>query len=81
MESSRSLRDCEVCRLPVIPTFVFFLLRTFDRGLSIVDADDPEKRDGVCMVVGTSSLGRRDVLCMFVFENDAAAGTAGPILP
>jgi hypothetical protein len=49
------------CRLLATPTLVCFLLRTLARGLSMVDADDPEARDGVRMLWGTSSLGRREV--------------------
>jgi hypothetical protein len=48
------------CRLPVTPTLGCFLLRTFARGLSIVDADDPETKDGVRVFAGTSSFGNRD---------------------
>jgi hypothetical protein len=49
------------CPLPGAPTLVCFLLSTFDRGLSIVDADDPDASEGVRMLVGTSSLGSREV--------------------
>lgn len=49
------------CRLSVAPRLVCFLLSTFDLGLSIVDADDPEAKDGVLVLAGTSSLGKRDV--------------------
>lgn len=38
------------CRPLVTPTLVCFLLSTFDRGLSMVDADDPEAREGVRML-------------------------------
>lgn len=37
-----------------------FRLRRFDRGLSIVDADDPDTRDGVRVLPTTSNLGKRD---------------------
>lgn len=60
---------CEACRLLATPTLVCFLLSTFERGLSMVDADDPEARDGVRVLGGTSSLGKRDVeVCGVVFE-------------
>jgi len=49
------------CRPLGTPTLVCFLLSTFDRGLSMVDADDPEAREGVRMPWGTSSLGSREV--------------------
>jgi hypothetical protein len=51
------------------PTLVCFLLSTFDRGLSIVDADEPEASEGVRMLAGTSSFGNRDVeICGEGFE-------------
>ena len=58
MESSLTR---EACLLLATPTLVCFLLNTLERGLSIVDADDPEARDGVRVLGGTSSLGSRDV--------------------
>jgi hypothetical protein len=58
MESSLIRRGC---RVPTTPTLVCFLLSTFERGLSMVDADDPDAREGVRMLLGTSSLGSRDV--------------------
>lgn len=73
--------------MPATPTFVCFLLRTFDRGLSMVDAEEPEASEGVRVLAGTSSLGRRDV------ETDGVGfaliklgawrfiGMARPILP
>jgi hypothetical protein len=58
-----------ICRLPATPTLVCFLLSTFDRGLSMVDADDPEASEGVRMLGGTSSLGSREVeLCGAGFQ-------------
>lgn len=59
-EDIESSRLRKACRLIVTPTLGCFLLRTFARGLSIVDADDPETRDGVRVFAGTSSLGNRD---------------------
>jgi hypothetical protein len=68
--STRCLSSCEeielsltrsACRPLMTPTFVCFLLRTLDRGLSIVDADDPDAREGVRILAGTSSFGSRDV--------------------
>jgi hypothetical protein len=49
------------CRLLATPTLVCFLLKTFDRGLSMVDADEPDASEGVRVVLGTSSFGRREV--------------------
>lgn len=59
MESSRVTK---ACRLPVIPTLGCFLLNTFERGLSMVEADDPETKEGVrvLMLTCTSSFGSRD---------------------
>jgi hypothetical protein len=57
-------------RLLATPTLVCFLLKTLDRGLSIVEADEPDASDGVLMLLGTSSLGRRDV-CTWGFVRDA----------
>jgi hypothetical protein len=37
-----------------------FRLSTFDRGLSVVEADDPDTSEGVRVVATTSSLGNRD---------------------
>ena len=62
MESSLTRK---AWRLPATPTLVCFLLNTLDRGLSIVEAEDPDARDGVRMLLGTSSLGKRDV-CTWV---------------
>src|SRR5690242_943008 len=45
------------CRLPGGPTLGCFLLKTFERGLSMVDADEPETREGVRVLVVASSLG------------------------
>jgi hypothetical protein len=58
MESSLTRK---VCLLPTTPTLVCFLLSTLERGLSMVEADDPDARDGVRMLMGTSSLGKREV--------------------
>jgi hypothetical protein len=49
------------CRLLATPTLVCFLLSTLERGLSIVEAEDPDAREGVRMLAGTSSLGNREV--------------------
>lgn len=57
IESSRVRR---ACRLLATPTLGCFLLSTFERGLSMVDADDSETRDGVGVFAGTSSFGSRD---------------------
>lgn len=59
MEDMESSRARITCRLPVDPTLGCFLLKTFERGLSMVDADDPETREGVRVFAGTSSLGSR----------------------
>lgn len=61
-DDNESSRARGACLLLVIPILVRFLLNTFDRGLSMVDADDPEARDGVRVFGGTSSLGSRDVV-------------------
>lgn len=64
-----------------------FLRSTFDRGLSTVDAEDPDTRDGVRVLPGTSSLGRReDEVCtvgLEVVNLDLAwvMGTVGVVLP
>lgn len=50
----------KACRLLATPTLGCFRLRTFERGLSIVEAEDPETRDGVRVFAGTSSFGNRD---------------------
>lgn len=53
----------------------------------MVDADEPEARDGVRMLDGTSSLGKRDVeLCgdglgRCVLEVRELMGIAKPALP
>jgi hypothetical protein len=56
--------------LPVAdPTLVCFLLSTFERGLSIVEAEEPEASEGVRMLGGTSSFGNREVdVCCEGFE-------------
>lgn len=69
------------------PILEGFLLRTFDRGLSMVDADEPETREGVLVFPVTSSFGSRDeVTCCVVLENDLLetgweASTVGVVLP
>jgi hypothetical protein len=50
----------KACRLLATPTLGCFLLNTFDRGLSMVEADEPETREGVRVLTGTSSLGSRE---------------------
>jgi hypothetical protein len=41
----------KACRLPpAAPTLVCFLLSTFERGLSMVEAEDPDAREGVRML-------------------------------
>jgi hypothetical protein len=42
------------------PILDCFFLNTLDRGLSIVEAEEPETNDGVLANSGTSSLGRRE---------------------
>jgi len=61
-EDMGSSRVIKACRLPVIPTLGCFLLNTFERGLSMVEADDPETKEGVrvLMLTCTSSFGSRD---------------------
>lgn len=51
---------CELDLLVVTPMLEGFLRNTFDPGLSTVDADEPETREGVRVFAETSSLGRRD---------------------
>ena len=53
-----------------------FLLNTFDRGLSTVDVDDPETREGVRVLPATSSLGRRET-CSEVLGRVTVWGTRG----
>jgi hypothetical protein len=57
------------CRPLAAPTLVCFLLSTFERGLSMVDADEPEASEGVRILRGTSSLGNLEVeICGEGFE-------------
>lgn len=64
-----------------------FLLSTFDRGLSTVDAEDPDTSEGVRVFPGTSSLGRRDDdVCEAGLDAARdrfgwAVGTVGVVLP
>lgn len=51
---------CESCLPSAMPMLDGFLLRTFERGLSTVEEDDPETSEGVRVLPVTSSLGRRD---------------------
>jgi hypothetical protein len=37
-------------------------LKRFDRGLSMVETDDPDTRDGVRVFVGISGFGKREKL-------------------
>lgn len=55
---SSLLRDS--CLVTPVPMLDCLRRRTFDRGLSTVEADDPDTRDGVLVDCGTSSFGRRD---------------------
>lgn len=77
MESSRVRR---ACRLLATPTLGCFLLSTFDCGLSIVDADDPETRDGVRVLAGTSSFGSRDDELVDLALNDVKPGAGAAVL-
>ena len=53
----------------------------------MVDADDPEAREGVLVLIGTSSLGKRDVEVCAVglelawLELWAFMGVVRPVLP
>lgn len=79
------VRDC--CRALPVPMLDCFFLNRFDRGLSIVDAEEPETRDGVRALSGTSSFGRRDdEVCSFdldagVRETAWVIGTVAVVLP
>jgi len=57
MGASR-IREC--CRSFPAPMLDCFFFSIFDRGLSTVEADEPDTRDGVRVLSGTSSLGWRD---------------------
>jgi hypothetical protein len=50
----------ETCLPLPTPIDEGFLLNRFDLGLSIVEAEDPETREGVRVFAATSNLGRRD---------------------
>jgi len=69
IESSR-MRSC--CRVLERPTLVCFLLKTFERGLSMVDAEEPDARDGVRELRVTSSFGSFDVDAGFAILGGAA---------
>jgi hypothetical protein len=64
-----------------------FFFSTFDRGLSIVEADEPDTRDGVRVLSGTSSLVcRDDEVCVVVLDvvrrgSAWVIGTVGVVLP
>jgi hypothetical protein len=47
--------------------FEGFLLRRFDRGLSAVEPDDPETREGVRVLLLGSGLGKRDDEAVEIF--------------
>jgi hypothetical protein len=84
MDASLVLDRCRTLPVPILDCF---FLSTFDRGLSIVDAEEPEMRDGVRALSGTSSFGRRDEeVC--IFDLDAGTretawviGTVAVVLP
>ena len=59
-EDIESSRVRIACRLLATPTLGCFLLSTFERGLSMVDAEDPDTSEGVRVFVGTSSFGSLD---------------------
>lgn len=75
------------CCFPTPPMLEGFLLRRFDRGLSMVDADDPDTRDGVRVLPATSNLGNRDddicraVLGAAICGHKWDIGTVGVWLP
>jgi hypothetical protein len=78
------VRDC--CRWLLGPMLDCFFFNTFDRGLSMVEADEPDTRDGVRVFSGTSSLRGRDEVWRLVFEVVRCGvarveGTVGVVLP
>lgn len=77
-EDNESSFKCEADLLAATPMLDGFLRKTFDPGLSTVDADDPETRDGVRVVATTSSLGSRDEEnCREVFDKVEDGGERG----
>ena len=77
-EDSEPSFKCEVGLLVATPILEGFLRKTFDPGLSTVEADDPETRDGVRVFAETSSLGRRDEeSCREVLDRTEDGGERG----
>lgn len=77
-EDSELSFKCEAGLPVATPMLDGFLLKLFEPGLSTVDVDDPDTRDGVRVAGGTSSLGRRDEEnCREVFDKVEDGGERG----